>query len=321
MRTLGRKGMYLKSNEVIEKINETTDIVFDKTGTLTTGSSNHVQFIGKTLTQREINTILLLANSSTHPLSKSIVRYLKPNSSNSEYELSNFNEFEGKGITGRINGEEIKIGTSSFTKSTNINDENLTISYVSIDHKEVGHFVFESEFRPGIIPLLNELSINYNVHILSGDKDRDKAQLQKETNNSLELHFRQTPKNKLDYIENIQKEGRKVMMVGDGLNDSGALETANVGIAISEDIFRFSPKSDAILEASKIGFMNRFIKTSLYSRLVLKICYSFSILYNIVGLGFAVTGYLTPLTAAILMPTSSISIVLISTILAQKQHR
>ncbi len=326
MRSLGRKGMYLKSNEVIERINETTDIVFDKTGTLTTGSSNHVQFITNNsvkdkLTEAEINSIILLANSSTHPLSKSIVRYLKPKSSISNYELIQFEEIEGKGIKGIINGIEIRIGSSSFTKSNTSRDDNQTISYITFDEKEIGYFIFESEFRPGIIDLLNNLSKSFTVHVLSGDKDRDKAQLQRETQNISELHFKQTPKDKLEYIERIQEKGRKVMMVGDGLNDAGALESSNVGIAISEDIFRFSPKSDAILEASKIGLMNRFIKTSLFSRKVLMVCYSFSIIYNIVGLGFAVTGFLTPLIAAILMPLSSISIVLISTILAQKQHR
>ncbi len=320
MRTLGRKGMYLKSNEVIERINETTDIVFDKTGTLTTGSSNHVKFIGKKLSQIEINTILLLANSSTHPLSKAIVRFLKPKSTHSEYELFNFKEIEGKGISGKIENYEIKIGTASFTKSKNIDDENLTISYISINDKEIGYFIFESEFRPGVIKLLNNLSHSYSLHILSGDRDRDKTQLQKEVKKPIELLFRQTPKDKLEYIKKIQNQSRKVMMIGDGLNDSGALEASNVGIAISEDIFRFSPKSDAILEASKISNLHRFIRTSLYSKKVLLVCYTFSIIYNIIGLGFAITGFLTPLVAAVLMPLSSISIVLISTILAQKQH-
>ena len=321
MRSLGRKGMYLKSNEVIERINETTDIVFDKTGTLTTGSSNHVSYKGKELTIEEINSIILLANSSTHPLSKSIVRYLKPASKRSKYELSEFEEIEGKGVYGTIEGNQFRIGSSSFTKNEKQKKDNQTISYITKNDVTLGYYIFESEFRPGIIKLLNELSKSYTIHVLSGDKDKDKEQLQNETDTKLELHFNQTPKNKLDYIDKIQKRGKKVMMVGDGLNDSGALEVANIGIAISEDVFRFSPKSDAILEASKIGLMNRFIKTSLFSKTVLKTCYSFSIIYNIVGLAFAISGLLTPLVAAILMPLSSISIVLISTILAQKQHR
>ncbi len=325
MRSLGRKGMYLKSNEVIERINETTDIVFDKTGTLTTGSANHVQFVRtdkerETLSTEEINAIILLANSSTHPLSKSIVRFLKPISSESNFQLDNFEEIEGKGIGGKVNGQQIEIGSFSFTKSKSKIDKNKTISFVSFNEKEIGYFLFESEFRMGIIDLLNKLNKKYEIHILSGDKDKDKNTLQKKTNIQ-HLHFEQSPKDKLQYIQNIQANNRKVMMIGDGLNDAGALEISNVGIAISEDIFRFSPKSDAIIEASKIGFLHQFISTSNFSKTVLKICYSFSIIYNIVGLAFAITGFLTPLVAAILMPLSSISIVLISTLLAQKSFR
>ena len=106
------------------------------------------------------------------------------------------------------------------------------------------------------------------------------------------------------------------MMVGDGLNDMGALDAATVGIAISEDVFRFTPSSDAIIEASKLNRLTDLINTSKFSKKILLTCYVFSIVYNLIGLTFAISGNLSPLIAAILMPLSSISIVLISTTLS-----
>lgn len=317
MRVLGRKGLYLKNNSIIERINQTTDIVFDKTGTLTTNSTNHVDFVGEKLDQKRINQLILLANSSTHPLSKSIVRYLKESSSNTSFEIIDFSEIEGKGIEGSIDSDILRIGASSFVHPGAVTEMNETASHVSINDRYIGKFVFQSEFRPGIVSLLQELSKSFTVHILSGDKNKDKSYLLSEVPSVKNLNFEQSPKDKLEYINSIQGSGNQVMMVGDGLNDAGALEAANVGIAISEDIFRFSPKSDAILEATKLYFLNRFISTSKFSQKVLTICYSFSIIYNVAGLGFAITGNLTPLIAAILMPLSSISIVIISTLLSR----
>jgi len=342
MRVLGRKGLYLKNNEVIEKINATTDIVFDKTGTLTTNSSNHVDFIGAPLTEEQINQVILLVNSSTHPLSKSIVRHLKDMTTPNNLELTEFQEIEGKGIEGEIMNQTVKIGTlefwnsrvlehwfsqrskaptlqssfSSFVHSDAQPIANETASHLSINGNYLGRFVFQSEFRPGIIEVLRELAKKFTLHVLSGDKDKDKEILQKEVPELKHLLFEQSPKDKLDYIKKLQDGQRKVLMIGDGLNDAGALEVANTGIAISEDIFRFSPKSDAILEASKLYSLKNHIETAKFSQSVLKICYIFSIVYNIVGLAFAISGNLTPLVAAILMPLSSISIVLISTLLA-----
>ncbi|HIP31446.1 MAG TPA: HAD family hydrolase [Crocinitomicaceae bacterium] len=318
MRVLGRRGLYLKNNLVIESINDTTDIVFDKTGTLTTNSTNQVRFIGDELSQNQTNQIILLANSSTHPLSISIVKNLKNSTSTTNFELVNFREIEGKGIEGNINGDIIKIGSSHFVGQTNLN-KNETSSHVSINRKHIGRFVFQSEFRPGIVDLLNKLSLKYRLHILSGDKDKDKNFIEKEIPAISNLHFKQSPKDKLSYISSLQEDGCNVLMIGDGLNDAGALEVANTGIAISEDIFRFSPKSDAILKATKLYELNKLFATSNYSKTVLNICYLFSIIYNLVGLSFAVTGNLTPLIAAILMPLSSISIVLLSTLLTIKK--
>ena len=314
MRALGRRKLYLKNTDVIPSLNKTTDIVFDKTGTLTTGSSNQVEFVGNSLSNDQKKAILLLANSSTHPLSKSIFRVLE-REVNSSDELVNFAEHEGIGIEGKIKGVHYRIGASRFVHSKAISQLNETASYVSEDDKYLGKFVFHSEFRTGIMEMLHELGDSYTIHVLSGDKDKDKEQLLREVPKLESPHFNQTPKDKLQYIQRLQALNKSVMMIGDGLNDAGALDTADTGIAISEDIFRFTPSSDGILDADELSKLNTLLKIAAHSKTVLMVCYAFSIIYNLVGLTFAISGNLTPLVAAVLMPLSSISIVLISTIL------
>jgi len=133
--------------------------------------------------------------------------------------------------------------------------------------------------------------------------------------NKANIRFNQSPKDKLDYVLELQAQGKKVLMVGDGLNDSGALGISDVGIAVSEDVFRFTPSSDAIIQAGRLHELNTFLGLSHYAKKVLRICLTFSLTYNLIGLSFATTGSLTPLVAAIIMPVSSVTVVGLSTVL------
>ena len=133
-------------------------------------------------------------------------------------------------------------------------------------------------------------------------------------NNESQLFFDQSPEQKLNYIKNLQSAGRKVLMIGDGLNDAGALKQSDVGIAVTEDTGSFSPASDAILDADKFNFLPKFIKFSKTSVYIIFISFAISFIYNVIGLGFAVQGLLSPIVAAILMPISSISVVVFATL-------
>jgi Cu+-exporting ATPase len=156
---------------------------------------------------------------------------------------------------------------------------------------------------------------NYHLHILSGDNEKDKTILKAIFPKNTKILFNQSPTDKSEYIQQLKEKKRHVLMIGDGLNDAGALGKADVGIAVSEDIFRFTPSSDAILEASTLKSLPKFLSISNYAKIVLKTCLAFSISYNLIGLSFATSGTMTPLVAAILMPISSITVVGLSTFL------
>jgi Cu+-exporting ATPase len=320
MRNLGRKGLYLKNVGVVSKINAVNDIVFDKTGTLTKGSYEHVRYEGENLSTRDMQQVMTLVKSSTHPLSKAILMSLVEVCDFVESDVENFTEIPGRGLSGIVDGISLKIGAKSFIGFDN-QDELETASYLEIGSQFKGKFVFESELRDGVALMLEKIAKTWNVHVLSGDNDKDEQLLRAEVPSLHNLRFNQSPEDKFEYINKLQSEGKKVLMVGDGLNDAGALIAADVGIAISEDVFQFTPSSDAIIEANKLKHLASFLGISIYAKTVLNVCIWFSITYNFVGLWFAVSGHLTPLIAAVLMPLSSITIVVLSTLLVMHKKK
>lgn len=148
--------------------------------------------------------------------------------------------------------------------------------------------------------------------MISGDNASEKTRLQVLLGKDAGMFFYQGPEDKLEYIKHLQSSGQKVMMIGDGLNDAGALKQSDVGIAVAENSNNFTPASDAIIDAKELPKLDIFIKLCKANRNIITASFILSILYNLVGLYFAIQGILSPLIAAILMPASSLSILLIS---------
>jgi len=157
------------------------------------------------------------------------------------------------------------------------------------------------------------LKSKFEIFLLTGDNEGERENLKEIFEFDKNLYFNQTPYAKLDFVKNIQDGGNNVLMVGDGLNDAGALKQSFVGISIAEDSNVFSPACDGILESGNFELLPKLIQFSKSSMRIIIVSFIISFLYNIAGLAFAIQGTLSPLIAAILMPLSSISVVVFTT--------
>jgi Cu+-exporting ATPase len=312
LRAAGRNKLYLKNADAIEQMGRITDIVFDKTGTITTGNSSKQTFIGKKLTKEQEVSIHAIVRNSSHPLSGAIYNNLK-----SKYpkpiKVSKFEETPGKGIKGLVSNNEIYLGSRSWVGIPK-SDALASEVHIKWNGQYLGYYKIENEYRKEFLSIISELSKNYNLHVLSGDNNSELENLKKYFPNEKQILFNQQPIDKLKYIKKLKANGKTILMLGDGLNDAGAIKQSDVGLVISDDVYNFSPACDGILDATKLHQLPLFLNLGKYSIKTLRISYIFSLLYNLVGLTFAVFNFLTPLVAAVLMPLSSISIVLLTTI-------
>lgn len=314
MRIFGRNRFYLKNSSVVEKLAKINSIVFDKTGTITESGKSDIIYSGKVLNQTEQKCIKSLVRSSTHPLSKKIFDSI---GETEFFPVTKFNEPTGKGIEGVIYGYHIKIGSAEFVEYTITEQEMDNIKtkvYVSFNSEVVGNFTIANSYRSGIKKVVKDLSSKYNLALLSGDNAGEKENLLNIFDNESQFHFKQSPEDKLNFIKRLQSQNQKVLMIGDGLNDAGALSQSDVGISVTDDISNFTPACDAILDSSQLKNIPTYLKFAKSSLKIIHLNFLISFFYNFVGLSFAVQGMLSPLIAAVLMPLSSISVVLIATL-------
>jgi Cu+-exporting ATPase len=308
LRILGKKKFYLKNALVIEQLAKVDTIVFDKTGTITTHKKADIRYEGTIIPQEDIALIKNVLRGSNHPLSRMLYDFLPETK---KIKIEEFKEITGKGIQAIVDNKQITIGSASFIEvpSSDLSEIETTSLHIKIDNIYYGKFNFKNQYREGLAALFLKLSKSYQIKILSGDNDGERANLEALLPKNTQLIFNQKPEQKLEFIKALQENGQNVMMVGDGLNDAGALAQSNVGISISENVNVFSPACDAILDASEFSKLDYFLKLSHKSITIIKMSFGLSLLYNIVGLSFAITGNLLPLVAAIIMPLSTVTIV------------
>jgi len=313
-------GFYVKNPEVIERLSEVNNFAFDKTGTITVQQESEIVFHGNELDDKMKSDLKSLFSQSNHPLSKRLFEHLK----GATFHVEQYEEIPSKGIQGKVDGHLWRAGSALFIGEDAIVLEGSTIM-IKKEEEFLGFFELKNRFRSDLPVVFSELIEMGPVSVLTGDTEAEKDRLNKVIEQDVELKFNLNPEQKLEYIELLQSNGYTVLMIGDGLNDAGALQQSNLGISISEDVNSFTPGSDGILDAKQFGLLPDFIRWSQSTRTIILISFGISFAYNIIGLSFAILGLLSPVIAAILMPISSISVVVFVTIatnfIARKRKR
>jgi Cu+-exporting ATPase len=321
LRWLGKAKLYCKNASVVEAIEKIDTIVFDKTGTLTNHASTKMVYIGVDLTPYEHALIRSVTRESLHPLSQMIYQI----TSETNVALVKVDQIQNsiaKGIIASAEGHTIIIGAVKLLIAEGIAvnaDYDQSVVCVAIDGLFKGLYKISHAYREGMAEMVHQLSSKgYEVHILSGDNSIEAQKLKLELGSAIPMLFDQSPSDKLNYIQSLQNDGKHVMMVGDGLNDAGALQKCDVGIAVTDHTHLFTPASDAIIEGDQVTQLFHLIQYAKSAKTIIVLLFTLSIIYNLVGMYFATQAMLSPMVAAILMPISSISIVALSALLSYR---
>ncbi len=314
MRIFGNRNFFIKNVNVIERLLNITHIVFDKTGTITYNQKSEVNYEGELVMQEDFRNIKALAMNSTHPLSRLLAESIDENIDN--ISLEKYVEITGAGLQAVVGGYTYKLGNRDFVVQNAHNSfmtTDATQIYVSKNEQLLGRFKIENKYRDGIQEVVASLKSKFNFSILTGDNKTEEQRLIDLFGEASAYKFKQSPQQKLNYIVELQKSSENVLMIGDGLNDAGALRQSDIGISVTDDTSNFTPASDAIMTSNALRYLPDFMDFAHISHRIVVAAFIISFLYNIFGISFALSGGLTPLVAAILMPLSSISVVVFAT--------
>ncbi len=337
LRRLDRAGLHLRDTAAIERLAALDTLVFDKTGTLTAPGGGAPEWRPEgaaewrpaedALPDPELRAaVAAVAAGSAHPVARRMAALWGGDALPLARGLR---EEAGRGVEGRVPSPEgeraVRIGSEGFC-GLGPSAEGGTA--ITIDGRPLGRFRLRPALRPGAAETLRALGAEtrgagprYALELLSGDQPTERARLAPLFPDAASLRFGVSPHDKLARVEALRAEGRTVGMLGDGLNDAGALAAADAGLAVADDLSGYFPASDGVLEAGALGELPALLRYARAMRAAVWTAIGVSFAYNLVGLSFAVSGRLTPLVAAILMPISSLTVAFLGLALAAWRAR
>ena len=301
---LTKEGLLFKEAKFIETFANIDAVVFDKTGTLTSGKLS-VKDVALSLSKEELNILYSLSDSSTHPVSKAIKLHLEKSYDNlKNLELEQIEQIPALGIQAVYNDNIIYGG-----RLENNVEYKTTIYHFTINEKLLATFELEDKLRDDAAATIEYFkNENITTILCSGDNEQAVANIAKQVGVD-HYNAKMSPIGKATYIKNLRDSGKKVVMVGDGINDSLALSRADISIAMGNG-------ADIAIEISDIVILNDKLSGITKSFYISKRTFSFikqnlmiSLLYNIVTIPIAMMGYIIPLVAALSMSLSSLLVV------------
>ena len=315
---LAKKGLLFKEAKFIETMAVASTVVFDKTGTLTKGELNVTKARIMDDNIHKMHLLYSLLDASTHPVSVSIKKYLETKYNLDIKKLENVKNIEAKGMSAtykNIEGKEFELigGNVDLLRQFGIFykfDSSKTVYLFAINKKVIATFELEDKIKDDAQELITYLqNKNIEVVMLTGDNEQVASKIANELN--IKKYFSsQTPISKANYIKELKKENKIVVMVGDGVNDSVALTSADVAVAMGSSADISLAVSDIVLLNSTLKSLQEAFIISNKTYKYIKQNLSLSIIYNMVTIPLAMSGFVIPLVAALSMSLSSLMVVL-----------
>lgn len=327
-RVLARQGVYLKRAGLVETLACVDTLVMDKTGTLTSTEAGAVEREALRLSDADRARVAVLAGQSAHPHARRLARELGAGDSGRAAAVTGFVEEAGAGIRGWVEGRVVVVGSLGWLRTNGVTVDDCgreaergygmpegvrswmgSVVHVGVDGEYRGRWILAHRLVSGVREFAGRVASRYELGLVSGDHPSERERFAAVFGPQAEMRFRQSPLDKLEYVRGRQEAGRCVMMVGDGLNDAGALRQADVGVAVAVEAGGFSPASDVIVRAGRVVALDAVLEFSRWVVRVIGWSFALSAAYNVVGVTIAARGELSPLVCAILMPLSSATVV------------
>jgi Cu2+-exporting ATPase len=297
---LFRKGLLIKDATALERLAEVDTVVFDKTGTLTAGTpklDNADQISPETL-----SVARALTEGSSHPLSRALVTAAVA-AGGERARVTDMREAPGYGLEGELNGTRVRLGRGDWVGATR--QTAGTATWLKIGDAEPQVFTFSDALRPGAAEAVAGFqSLGLTVKLVSGDSEAAVAQLAQEVGIT-DWVAGATPVEKAGLVSDLASEGRKVLMVGDGLNDTAALSAAHISISPASALDAARVASDIVLLGNDLSELVPARETAQKAIRRIRENFQIATVYNIIAVPLAVAGMATPLIAALAMSTSS----------------
>jgi len=298
---LMRRGVLLKTATALERLAQVDTIVFDKTGTLTEGRPVLVN----DPSGEDLSIAASLAVHSRHSLAKAVVTAAGALSCE-VVQLSDVREVSGGGLSARSSGVEVRLGSRAFCGVDSAGEADGPEMWLRVGDDAPAQFVFADELRSDAAEVIGALTAQgYDIRILSGDRPETVARVAAELGVT-DYQGGVDPAGKHQYLHQVSQAGRRVLMVGDGLNDAPSLAAAFVSLSPSSAADISQTASDAVFQGGRLAPVREILQTSRRARRIIAQNLGFSLTYNVVTIPFAVAGLVTPLFAAVAMSTSSI---------------